>query len=314
MVFFSKQVDNASAAQILEHFCSNGLALSGGFALQFFLPREFIKKQEDDIDFTFFHSGSTKEALERLNKISKGSGLTDFKELFHHSSQQPRRAVFESIFPGRQPVLVHVEATDLRIPTKMERLKAKGLKKKITVLVPDLNYLIARLLFAVSSPTRPWHRRLDDISYLCHLIEFQKNSISKHKTLAYFRKLCGGESIAKQRRANFSEALRITTQREVRERTARVRTRASFDFEKAMKKLVNTFGARGRADPGVSISRKIYFLSRKEKGELARALGVPLSESMIWNAIEPRLSRMHEKEISMLNRTKSQFLKRLRRL
>ncbi len=315
MVVWPKQVDNASAAEILEGFCRQGLVLSGGFALQFFLPEKFAKKHEDDIDFTFFHPGSSEEALKRLNRIAKSNGLTNFRQLAFQSSQQPRRTVFESTCPGKRPILVHVEATDLRIPTRTERLKARGLKGKILVLVPDVNYLTARLLFAASSPTRLWHRRIDDISYLCHLVEFQKKAISKQKTLFYLRKLCGGESALRQRRANFSEALRIATQREVRDRTARVRTGASFDYGKAMEKLVNVFGGRGKPDPRINISKRIHTLAPEEKRKLARALSVAPSEAKLWRAVESRLSGMHRSEISRIaSKTKRQFLKRIHRL
>jgi len=259
------KVDKISASRILRAFCGEGIILSGGFALQFFLPASFTKRQEDDIDFIFSYKGALSDVLRILNKIGKRAGLTHFEELKQHSKQQPRRTIFEATSPEKNPIVVHVEVTDLKIPARMERLRAKGLTEKVPVLLPDVNYLVARLIFGASSPTRPWHRRLDDLAYLCHLTHFQKSAISKQKVFRYLRKLCGGQSALKQRRINLQEVLNLASPEELITRTARVRTRAPFDYKGAMERVSRTFGQSGRADPKILISRKIYLLPPHEK-------------------------------------------------
>ena len=270
-----REFSETEVADILQSFSQKGLLLSGSLALNFFLPEEFRKKRHNDIDLIFPCKYFTERELLMLNKLAHRHGFSSFEELAEHTSQQPRRKILQALNKAER-LMMHIEVTDLRVPFREDRFAGQ----KGTVKIPDINYLFARLLYAASSPTRLWHRRLDDIAYLCNLIRFCKSSISRKKVLAYFRKLCAGEAKAKQRRANFTEVLKLVSAREVTARVAKTRTKASFDYERALQTLAS-FGKKGKADLRVAISRKFYYLPAPEKEALYKAHGVRASANLL---------------------------------
>ena len=270
-----KEFSEKEVADALQSFSQKGLLLSGSLALNFFLPEEFRRKRHDDIDLIFPCKHFTEKELLMLNKLARSHGFSSFEELAEHTAQQPRRKVLQALNKAER-LMMHVEVTDLRVPFKEARFAGE----KATVRIPDINYLFARLLYAASSPTRLWHRRLDDIAYLCNLIHFCKSSISRKKVLAYFRKLCAGEAKARQRRANFAEVLKLASAREVAARVARTRTKASFDYERALQTLAS-FGKKGKADLRVAISKRLYYLPAHKKEALYKAYGVRTSANLL---------------------------------
>ncbi|MCD6478663.1 MAG: hypothetical protein J7L44_02125 [Candidatus Diapherotrites archaeon] len=286
-----REFSEAEVADILQSFSRQGLLLSGSLALNFFFPEEFRRKRHDDIDLIFPCRHFTERELLMLNKLARTHGFSSFEELVEHTSQQPRRKVFQALNKAERLVM-HVEVTDLRVPSKEARFAGQ----RVTVRIPDINYLFARLLYAASSPTRLWHRRLDDIAYLCNLMHFCKTSISRKKVLAYFRKLCGGDAKAKQRRANFAEVLKLVSAREVAARVAKTRTKASFDYERALQALAS-FGRKGKADLRVAISRRLYYLPASEKEALYRAHGLRTTAEL-FKKLQELSSNLSDAELS----------------
>lgn len=300
----AREFSEAEVAPILQSFSQHGLLLSGGIALNFFLPQAFRKKRHDDIDLIFPCKHFTERELRMLNKIAHRHGLTSFRELSEHTAQQPRRRVFEAINRNER-LIVHVEITDLTVPAKDVRIP----NTKIAVKLPDINYLFARLLYAASSPTRTWHRRLDDVAYLCNLIHFCKRDISRKKVLSYLRKLCAGSSEAKQRRANFAEALRLAGSREIAARVAKTRSKEVFDYERA-KYALKSFGMKGDADLRVTLSKKLYYLPRVKKEALCRAFGVK-SYAELLKVLGGRSTKLSDAELARtLNKKPKGFIKR----
>jgi len=315
MANWPTSMSGIEAAGLLRTFCKKGLCLSGGFALQFYLPPEYRKKREDDIDLILRGAEGRGETLRFLNNIGKQTGLGEFKFVEKHTLQQPRREVFEAVSPGKHPIYVHVEKIGLNVPMRHESINVGKGKSPVKVLVPDPNYLVARLLFGASSPTRTWNRAVDDLAYLCHLMEFNKSEISKRKTVGYLRKLCAGKSKLDQRLANFSARLDLVTQKELNQRVRATRPRANFDYSKALKKLNRVFGGKGKPDPRVVLSRHVYYLSKREKEQLAKRFSVRQREGQIWNAVHDRLGGLSRNEIERINgMTQKQKMKRLRRL
>lgn len=303
------------AAKLLESFCKKGLCLSGGFALQFYLPEKFRKIREDDIDLIYATKKSRKETQAFLNLVGKETGMGEFRFVEKHTNQQPRREVFEARSPGRRPIYVHVEKTDLRIPMRDSSIKLKGSKAPAKVIIPGLNYLIARLIFGASSPTRTWNRAMDDLAYLCHLMEFNKRHISKKKVTNYLRKLCAGQSALNQRLSNFSARLNAAVPEELDRRVKATRSKSEFDYLPALKKLDRVFGKKGNPDPRIVLSRHVYYLSNQRKKQLAKRFSVKPREGLLWNAVQERLTGLPRTGIERINRmTPAQRIKRLRRL
>ncbi|MCX8190088.1 MAG: hypothetical protein N3F05_02550 [Candidatus Diapherotrites archaeon] len=309
-----KSISLEEVALLVKAASNKGLALSGGLAIGLYLPEQFRKRRENDLDFTMFYSGKPDEALKVLNEIARTIGLPKFRELKGHSDTQPRRCVFECKIGGKEAIYIHVEATDVKVPVLRVPVETKSAGKFIVIL-PDINFLVAKLIFGAASPTRPWHRRIDDIAYLSHLLHFQERHVSKDKVLLFLRKLCGGGKKAAKTRANLRHVLTLMRPDEIVKRTANVRTAATFDFGKVMQRISAAYGSSGTPDQEIEISRKIHHATEQTKKEIAKRLGLKCSEGIIWSGLLSKIKGMSAEEKSFFaGRTQRQLGKRIRRL
>lgn len=309
-----KPMSKSEAAEILGIFCANNLVLSGGFAVQSFLPEQFRKPREDDIDLTMFSKESEKEALKLLDKIARECGLSNFRVVREHSAKQPRREIFESkTGKGGHAVYLHVEKTDLNVPVKTETVKgSKG--EKVKLLVPDVNFLFAKLVFGAGSPTRTWNRKLGDLAYICHLTHFQRKSISKKKVFFYLRKISGGKSAMEQGLANFSEVLRIANAKEIRDCVRKTRKGLKFDYGREIERLARAFKSSKEPDPKIRLSKKLHYLPEKEKKKIAEKYSVKVHDGRLLDVINDRLPKKSKRGKKLHGSTPRQLSRRLRRL
>ena len=160
-------------AGILRKSYSLGLLVSGSFAIEHYLPFSLQSKTHDDLDFIVPRSDFLSNSEILLDQMR--SFFPDLSRFVDLEKPQHRRKVFEAdAMIDRKRQVVHVEFTDINVKSTPAQLNSRALKTKVCVLMPEMDYLVARLLVGAASVTRPWHRKLDDAAYLLSLFHFSK--------------------------------------------------------------------------------------------------------------------------------------------
>lgn len=268
-------------SEFLKTASINGIAISGGHAVQHFLPKEFRSTNHDDIDLILpIIDDLDPENI--IRRITSG-------EIKVIKDNQPRRIVYETYqtiedaYDSRfnEKTVIHIEATPIRVPTFETRLNYNG-NNDIIARLPDPNYLFARILYGAGSSSRPWHRRLDDLGYMCHMTRFV-DQINKAKVLDYLVKLSGGQSNANQVMINLREVIKLATIEELKERVAH-RTNEEFNYQDYLKRLEDTYSRNGTPDKRIKWLREIYHLPKEHKIRIAKELNTRLSDAEIVKA------------------------------
>ncbi len=298
-------------AGILRKSYSLGLLVSGSFAIEHYLPFSLQSKTHDDLDFIVPRSDFLSNSEILLDQMR--SFFPDLSRFVDLEKPQHRRKVFEAdAMIDRKRQVVHVEFTDINVKSTPAQLNSRALKTKVCVLMPEMDYLVARLLVGAASVTRPWHRKLDDAAYLLSLFHLHQNKISKGRVFYFVKKFCGSESKIKITRARLYQVLEEMTGAMInKRRTLAHKPELNFNIDGVLKSSKKAYGLPRKVDdPLLIISKRMYLFPKEYKSRLSTGLEITgiKSDSGLWKAVLKASSTKTPGELRRVAKGKSERL------
>ena len=260
-----------------------GFTVTDSVAVQHYLQPGF-HGLHNDLDVVVHGAPSD---LPALNRKLKGV-LPPFEQVKKFSAK--RQSVYSTHTPSG--LRVDLEITNVpfsSIPANLEH-SVSSVKERLAVRVPDVNFLVARLMRSVSIPSLGWTRRLDYLTYLSSIVSgnSRKKQFSKSKVRQYLRKMCGGEAERTRSLARFSQVLSMTDVSEMLGRTHKFDADAlrEANLQAGLQELGKTFSSSGPArHPLILLSHAIHSLPVESRRQLGAHLRVGQSDQELMSAV-----------------------------
>ncbi|GEM_PF-481163 len=260
-----------------------GFTVTDSVAVQHYLQPGF-HGLHNDLDLVVHGTASD---LPALNKKLKGI-LPPFEQVKKFTSK--RHEVYNT--HTESGLRVDLELTDIPFSTVQANLEhsVPGVSERLMVKLPDLNFLVARLMRSVSLPTVGWTRRLDYLTYLSSIAsgEKRKRLFTKAKVEGYLRKMCGGEAEKKASLARFGQVLGMVDLEEMSRRTHKFsqETLNEANLPEGFDELRKTFISGSLAkNPLIHLSHAIYSLPQENRRMLGVQLQVGQSDQALMSAV-----------------------------